>query len=153
MHIPLGRIIPQHPVHHNPHLAVGEPPLGPEPRLGLHGRRGHHEEADEADGKGDDSLDKEQPPPAAPAVDAAEVQQGEGEQGGDYSGDGEGGPEVGEADGEFVGGVEVGEPEDDVGDESALGSLVSGIRRERERGGMGKYELRGGRGGSAWLGS
>lgn len=76
VHISLGRIVSQHSVDHDTNLTIGEPAVGSEPRFGLHGRRGHHKEASNADGEGDDAFDEEQPAPAAPAINATEVQEG-----------------------------------------------------------------------------
>lgn len=80
VHVALGRVVPQDAVDHNGHLPVGKPSVGAEPGLCLHYGRGHVEEGGDANAQGDETFNEKQPPPAGPSVDAAEMEDGKGQE-------------------------------------------------------------------------
>lgn len=102
MHVSFAGVVTQHAVDDDGNLAVREPAVRAEPRLRLHSRGRHEEVGHEADNEGDEPLDQEEPAPAAPAVDTAEVQEGKCQQRRRDAGDGKRGPEVAEADGKLA---------------------------------------------------
>jgi len=83
VHISLGRIIPENAIDNNGNLSVGEPSIWSIPRFGLHRGCWHQEEGSNSDDKCNTTLHKEEPSPACPSGNAAEVEERKGEQGGD----------------------------------------------------------------------
>lgn len=134
MHVAFAGVVADDAVDHDVFFALAEPAvLAPEPALGLGRRRGQIQEGNEADQAGDETFQGEEPAPAREAVVAAQVEDAEGEEGGDYAGELVRDPEEAEADGQFEAGVEVAEVEDVVGDEAAFQHTQQCSTRE-ERG-------------------
>lgn len=121
MHVALAGIVADDAVDHDEFLALVEPAFSAaEPALGLRWRRRQVEEGNETDQAGEETLEGEEPAPARDVVVPAQVEDAEGEEGGDDAGGLVGDPEEAEADGQFEAGVKVAEVEDVVGDEAAF---------------------------------
>ena len=121
VHVPLAGIVAQDAVHHDALLALVEPAVAAaEPAPRLRRRGGQVQEGDESDAARQEALEGEEPAPPREAVVPAQVQDAEGEEGGDYAGGLVGDPEEAEADGQFDARVEIAEVEDVVRDEAAF---------------------------------
>ena len=121
VHVAFARVVANDTVHHDEFLPLVEPAvLAAEPALGLRRRRGQVDEGGESDQAGEEALEGEEPAPARDAVVPAQVEDAEGEEGGDDARGLVGDPEEAEADGQFEAGVEVAEVEDVVRDEAAF---------------------------------
>ena len=121
VHVPFAGVVAQDAVHHDALLALVEPAVAapePAPRLRRRGRQ--VQEGNESDAAGQEALEGEEPAPPCKVVVPAQVQDAEGEEGGDYAGGLVGDPEETEADGQFDARVEIAEVEDVVGDEAAF---------------------------------
>lgn len=83
-HITLAGVISEQAVHEDGLLPVRKPAFLPtEPILGLARARRHQAPGEDADNKGEDALDEEEPLPTTPSVDAAHLQYACCEQGPD----------------------------------------------------------------------
>lgn len=121
MHVAFAGVVADDAVDHDFLLALVEPAFfAAEPALGLRRGGGQVDEGNEPDEAREHALQGEEPAPACESVAPAQVEDAEGEEGGDNASSLIRDPEEAKADGQFEARVEVAKVEDVVGDETAF---------------------------------
>ncbi|KAH3673865.1 hypothetical protein OGATHE_001845 [Ogataea polymorpha] len=120
VHVALGRVVSEDPIHDDFLLSLGEPSLFVPWLLSLHSTRHHQEPRNNSNGERRKTFHHEKPCPASLARMPTQVEQSVGLESGNNLRQRQTGPEKTQSDGKLAGSEKIGHPQNQVWNEASL---------------------------------